>query len=187
MGQEANRWFALQVKNRWERSTAVLLNGRGYETLVPTFKTKRRWGSRTKVVETPLFPGYVICSFDVTKRLPILMAPGVISVVSHGRIPTPLESSEVSAIQALVSSGLPAEPWPYLEVGQRVRVESDALRGVEGILIALKGSQRIVISVTLLRRSIALEIDRAHISPICDRQGTSADALPASLLDGAIA
>jgi transcriptional antiterminator NusG len=167
---KGEQWYALQVRSRWEGSTATLLTGKGYETLLPIYKLKRRWSGRLKEVNAPLFPGYVFCSFDVLKRLPILVTPGVIAVVGRGRVPVPMEASEISAVQALVSSGLPAEPYPYLEVGQKVRIESDALRGVEGILLAFKGSQRIVVSVSLLRRSVALEIDRARVIPI---RGTS--------------
>ena len=76
-----------------------------------------------------------------------------------------VEESEISALQTLVSSGLPAEPWPYLEVGQRVRIEDPAPFGVEGILIRFKGVGRIVLSVSLLRRSVALEIDRVSVRP----------------------
>jgi transcription antitermination factor NusG len=96
-----------------------------------------------------------------------------------------MEASEISAVQALVSSGLPAEPYPYLEVGQKVRIESDALRGVEGILLAFKGSQRIVVSVSLLRRSVALEIDRARVIPIGGTSGLN-PLTSQSLLAGAM-
>src|SRR5271157_1699688 len=82
----SQRWFALQVRTRWESSTAVLLSGKGYETLLPTYKTKRRWSKGLKEIVAPLFPGYVFCQFDVRKRLPVLVTPGVLSVVSCGRI-----------------------------------------------------------------------------------------------------
>ena len=168
MNQEnANqKWFALQVRTRWESSTAVLLSGKGYQTFLPTYKTKRRWNGRSREVDTALFPGYVFCQFDAQKRLPILVTPGVISVVGRGRIPLPVEDSEISAIQTVVASGFRVEPWPYLELGQKIRIESDALEGLEGILINIKGNHRIVVSVTLLRRSVALEIDRSCVKPV---------------------
>jgi hypothetical protein len=93
----------------------------------------------------------------------------VVSVVGRGRIPVPIEDSEIAAIQTVVSSGFHAEPWPYLEIGQRIRIEDEALNsslnGLEGILINFKGRQRIVVSVSLLRRSVALEIDRSRVRP----------------------
>jgi transcription antitermination factor NusG len=185
---KGENWFALHVRVRWELSATTALSGKGYETLLPTCRSQRRWTARQKEANSPLFPGYVFCRFDVSRRLPILVTPGVIAVVGRGRVPVPVEESEMSAVQALVSSGLPAEPWPYLEVGQRVRIEDDALHGLEGILIRFKGSRRIVVSVSLLRRSVALEIDRAQVSPARPTRGTVSATLPSrALLDGLIA
>ena len=116
--------------------------------------------------QAPLFPGYVFCQFDAQDRLPVLVTPGVISVVGRGRVPVPVEDAEIAAIQTVVTSGYHAEPWPYLEIGQRVRIEADSLQGLEGILVNFKGNDRIVLSVSLLRRSVALEIDRSAVRPL---------------------
>jgi transcription antitermination factor NusG len=170
-------WFAVQVRARWERSTATLLGNKGYRTLLPTYACQRRRnGQETKA---PLFPGYVFCQFDVYNRLPILITPGVIALVGRGRVPVPVEPSEINAIQTMVSSGLPLSPWPYLEVGQKVRIEDHALRGLEGILVAFKGSHRIVVSISLLCRSVALEIDRTLVSPIRSCPEADVDLVPA--------
>lgn len=163
---ETQNWFALQVRTRWESSTAVLLSGKGYQTFLPTYKTKKRWSGRIKEVNAPLFPGYVFCQFDPQKRLPILVTPGVMSVVGRGRIPLPVDDSEMAAVQKVVSCGLHAEPWPYLELGQKIRIENEPLQGLEGILVSFKGDRRIVVSVSLLRRSVALEIDRSSVRPL---------------------
>jgi transcription antitermination factor NusG len=187
-GGENQRWFALQVRTRWEGSTAVLLAGKGYQTLLPTYQTKKRWNGRVKQLNAPLFPGYVFCQFDALNRLPILVTPGVISVVGRGRIPLPVDDSEIAAIQTVVSSGFQAEPWPYLEIGQRIRIESDSLNGLEGILINFKGNHRIVVSVSLLKRSVALEIDRASVKPVVPARGGVSDAVSAHpLLQGVVA
>ena len=175
-------WFAVQVRSRWEISTAKILSGKGYETLLPIYESERRWGGRLRTVELPLFPSYVFCRFDVLKRLPILVTPGVIAIVSRGCVPVPVEHAEIAAIQTLVLSGAQAEPWPYLEVGERVRIEDTALRGVEGILLSLKGSRRVVVSVTLLQRSVALEIDRALVSPIRESNKSATPAAHESVL-----
>jgi transcription antitermination factor NusG len=163
---DSQKWFALQVRTGWETSSALSLSGKGYRTLLPKYKTKRRWSGRLREVDAPLFPGYLFCEFDVQNRLPILVTPGVIAVVGRGRVPVPVDESEIAGIEKLVSTGLNAQPWPYLEIGQRVRIESDALDGLEGILIDFRGGQRIVLSVSLLRRSVALEIDRSCVSPV---------------------
>ena len=172
METEGQRWYALQVRTRWEASAAVLLSGKGYQNFLPTYKTKKRWNRRIREVDAPLFPGYLFCHFDAQNRLPILVTPGVIAVVSRGRVPLPVDDSEIAAVQMVVSSGLRAEPWPYLELGQRIRIESDALSGLEGILINFKGNHRIVVSVSLLRRSVALEIDRCCVRPIGPARAT---------------
>ena len=185
---DSQRWFALQVRTRWESSTAVLLSGKGYQTLLPTYKTKRRWNGSLREVNTALFPGYVFCQFDAQKRLPVLVTPGVISVVGFGRVPLPVDDAEIAAIQTVVASGLRAEPWPYLELGQRIRIESDALEGLEGILINFKGNHRIVVSVSLLRRSVALEIDRSCVRPIGATRTTGLGPVPSrALLQGGLA
>lgn len=165
-GAGDQRWFALQVRTRWESSTAVLLSGKGYQTFLPTYKANKRLKGKTREIDLALFPGYVFCNFDAHKRLPILVTPGVISVVGQGRIPQPVDDREIEAIQKVVSSGLQAEPWPYLEIGQKIRIEQDSLNGLEGILVSFKGNHRIVVSVSLLRRSVALEIDRTLVQPV---------------------
>lgn len=185
---DSQKWFALQVRTRWESSTTVLLTGKGYQTLLPTYKTKKRWNGRFREVNAPLFPGYVFCQFDAQKRLPILITPGVIAVVGRGRIPLPVDDREIAGIQTVVSSGYRAEPWPYLELGQKIRIESDALMGLEGILINFKGNHRIVVSVSLLRRSVALEIDRSCVRPVGDGRRAVLEPITSHpLLQGVVA
>ncbi len=185
---DTQRWFALQVRTRWEGSTAVLLSGKGYQTFLPTYRTRKRWKGRVQEVDSALFPGYVFCHFDAQKRLPILVTPGVISVVGQGRIPLPVDDGEMAAIQTIVSSGFRAEPWPFLELGQRIRIEQDVLQGLEGILINFKGNHRIVVSVSLLRRSVALEIDRSCVRPVGPARAGSSEAIATHpLLQGVVA
>ncbi len=182
------QWYALQLRTRWENSTAALLVGKGYQTFLPTFKTLKRVRGKSCEIASPLFPGYVFCRFDAHRRLPVLLTPGVISVVGRARIPIPVEDSEIQAIQKLVSTGLQAEPWPYLEVGQMVRIDDGALCGVQGILIGFKGARRIVVSVSLLRRAVALEIDRSVVCAIQPSLADPAGPLPFSpLLEPAVA
>src|SRR5260370_18130518 len=182
------QWFALQLRTRWESSTAALLAGKGYQTFLPTYKTLKRVRGKSCEANSPLFPGYVFCRFDEHRRLPVLLTPGVITVVGRGRIPIPVEDSEIEAIQKVVSTGFQAEPWPYLEVGQFVRIDDGALCGVQGILIGFKGARRIVVSVSLLRRAVALEIDRSVVCAIQPSLADPAGPLPFSpLLEPAVA
>lgn len=185
---DTQKWYALQVRTRWESSTAVLLLGKGYRTFLPTYRARKRGRGKSREATAPLFPGYVFCNFDAQYRLPILVTPGVIAVVGRGRVPLPVDDSEIAAIQTVVASGLPAEPCPYLELGQRVRIETDALQGLEGILVNFKGNHRIVVSVSLLRRSVALEIDRTYVKPVGGVLNTAPGPIASQrLLRGAIA
>lgn len=159
-------WFALQVWSRRESLIATHLLGQGYECFLPISKCIRRWSDRMKEVEQPLFPGYLFCRFDLHNRGPLLMTPGVRQIVGVGRSPVPVEEAEVEAIRQALASGLPSQPWPYLQVGQRVRVSHGSLNNLEGILVNFKGSNRVVLSVTLLQRSVAMEIDLAWVTPV---------------------
>ncbi|MFI5095278.1 MAG: transcription termination/antitermination protein NusG [Candidatus Acidiferrales bacterium] len=172
----SEKWFALQVRTRWEESTVALLGGKGFETFLPNYRTNRRCRGRIKEVTAPLFPGYVFCQFDAQNRLPILVTPGVVGIVGSGRIPIPVDESEIEAIRSAICSGMHVEPWPYLEIGQTIRIEDPTWGGLEGILISFKGSQRIVVSVSLLRRSVALEIDRSVVRPVPAQRPATLDA-----------
>jgi transcription antitermination factor NusG len=112
-----------------------------------------------------MFPGYLFCQFDPDARLPILTTPGVLHVVGSGRVPIPIDRAEMEAVRHLAKSQLRAEPHPYLEVGQKVYIQEGPLVGTVGILLAKKNSHRVIISVTLLRRSVSVEIDRDWARP----------------------
>jgi transcription antitermination factor NusG len=159
-------WFALQVRMRHESGVADHLEGKGYEWFLPLYKTRRRWSDRVKQVDSPLFPGYLFCRFNPHDRLPILKTPGVTQIVGYNHVPVPVDEQEIEAIRTLVASGVPNFPCAYLEVGSKVRIEAGALRGLEGILMELKGKRRLVLSITLLQRSVAVEIDSDAVSAL---------------------
>jgi transcription antitermination factor NusG len=129
------------------------------------YAVKRRWSDRVKLVEMPLFPGYVFCRFDPKTRLPILKIPTVMSVAGMGRTPEPIPDSEISALQTVCKSGVSAVPCPYLTAGAKVRILEGPLAGLEGILVEDKET-RLILSVTLLQRSVSVEVDRDWIEPI---------------------
>jgi transcription antitermination factor NusG len=165
-GGADDRWFALSVKPRHEKSTSAALRFKGFQEFAPLYRSLRRWSDRFKEVELPLFAGYVFCRFDASRRLPILTTPGVLRIVGNGREPVPVLDSEIEALKAVAGSGLAAEPWPFLEVGSQIGIEEGPLRGAHGTLIEIKGRERLVLSVTLLRRSIAVEVDRRWVMPL---------------------
>jgi transcription antitermination factor NusG len=175
-------WLAVQTRSRYENFAANHLLGMGYQVFMPAYKCRRHWSDRVKEFELPLFPGYLFCRFDPNHRLPILATPGVIQVVGIGKKPVPVDDSEISAIQTLVRSGLPGRPWAFSHVGQRVRVERGPLSGVEGILTGFRGRQRLVLSITLLQRSVAVEVDGAWVKPM--RSGSPASELSAGMAAG---
>ena len=152
-------WYVLQCWVRKEGLIAANLERQGFECFLPKYKTIRKWSDRNKEVEQPLFPGYVFCRFDYSQRRPAIVTPGVIQVVGYGKDPIPVEDKEIEAIQLAIASELPTQPWPYLEVGERVRIQVGKLAGLEGILLNFKGNHRVVLSVSLLQRSVALEVD----------------------------
>lgn len=158
-------WFAIQVRTQHERGVAEFLGGKGYEWFLPVYKCRKRWSDRVKEVEIPLFPGYLFCRFNPLERLPILKTPGVFRIVGYNRQPTPVDDGEIRSIQTLVSSGVPNQPWPFLHVGDKVLIESGPLRGAQGILTDFKGKHRLIISITLLQRAVAVEIDSALVAP----------------------
>jgi transcription antitermination factor NusG len=158
------QWFALGVKPRFDKAVARMLESKGFETLLPLYKKRHRYAARCKVSELPLFPGYVFCRFNVLTRLPILTTPGVTQILGTGNTPIPLSENEIVSLQTAIKSDLPLQPFPFLQVGQRVRIEDGVLAGVVGIVIRSKQSLRLVLSITLLQRSVLLEIDQHQIS-----------------------
>jgi transcription antitermination factor NusG len=162
----ASRWFALVVKPRHDKAVEQNLRFRDLEAFAPLYPARRCWSDRVKTVELPLFPGYVFCRFSVRNRIAVLNTPGVVSIVGFAKADTPIEDSEISAIQAVLRSGLPVQPWPYIRPGARVRIHDGALGGVEGTLLREKGAWQVVLSVELLQRSVAVEIDRVSVSAL---------------------
>lgn len=161
-------WYALQVRSRKENYVASQITSQGYECLLPTYKSVRKWSDRVKELEQPLFPGYLFCRFDFQDRRPLITTPGVLQIVGSGRVAVPVPDEEIRSLQLALSSSLLKQPWPYLEVGQRVRVHYGSLAGLEGILVNLKGNHRVVLSITLLQRSVAMEVESAWLTPVED-------------------
>jgi len=171
-------WFALMVRTSREKTASLLLENVGYECFLPTSKYMRRWSDRMKEIEMPLFPGYLFCRMNPHNRLPVLMTPGVIQIVGVGKTPIPVEEEEIAAIQRVGKSGLPTMPWPYLEVGHAVRIEDGPLRGMTGIVVKIKSGLKLVLSVSLLQRSVAVEVDRSWVSSVHPARPVTIEARP---------
>lgn len=161
----AERWYALYTHPRHERVVQQQLRQRDIDCFLPFYNSVRRWKDRRKELQMPLFPGYLFVHVALKQRFQILPLPGVVGFVSFGSRPAELAESEISMLR----NGLDysrAQPHPYLRVGRRVRVHSGPVAGLEGILIRRKDKLRVVVSVHLIQRSIAVEIDEDSIQPI---------------------
>jgi transcription antitermination factor NusG len=170
-------WFALQVRSRRENHVADHLSAKGYELFLPLYTCRKRWSDRIKNVELPLFPGYLFCRFDPYDRLPILKTPWLLRIVSFNHIPIPVDDEEIGSVRTLVASGAAAQPWPFAGIGEKVRIESGPLRGVVGVLKQFKRNNKLVVSITLLQRSVAVEIDSALVTPERSMPRTLVNAL----------
>lgn len=159
-------WFAVRVRSNFERSVESVLSNKGFTTFFPVYHSRRRWSDRVVDLNLPLFPGYIFCRLAVANRFPILTTPGVVGLLGAGRTPIPVPSWEVDAVRTLVESRLVVQPWPFLRVGQQVRIEKGSLTGLEGILVEFKNRYRLVVSVQLMQRSVAAEIDADLVRPI---------------------
>ena len=164
LGEHGHEWFAVQVRSGREHLCARHLQMRGYNVFLPCYYEHRRWSDRVKKIETALFPGYVfsLSDGDVVGRL--VTAPGVIRIVSDGHRPVSVPPDEIDAIRRVVDAGLGAEPLEYLQAGERVRIDIGPLQGTEGIVIRMNNRHRLVLSVSMLQRSVAVEIDPAWVS-----------------------
>jgi transcription antitermination factor NusG len=159
-----NLWFALASKPRHEKAIDQILRSKGLESYLPLYRARHHWSDRVKSVDLPLFPGYLFCRFDYRQRVPVLSTPGVLSIVGFAGVPTPVSEEEIAAIQGILASGLPSGPWPYIRIGQTVRIERGSLAGLQGVLVREKDAMRVVVSVELLRRAVAVEISRDMIA-----------------------
>ena len=158
-GPTIHPWFAVHVRSRHEKSVAHILSGKGLECFLPLCRGRRQWSDRVAQVDLPLFSGYVFCRMNLSNRMPVLTTPGIVRIVGVGRSPEPVDESEISAVQAIVRSGMSADPWPMPRIGEWVAIERGPLTGLEGVLVGVKRQLRLVVSVTMLQRAVAVEVD----------------------------
>jgi transcription antitermination factor NusG len=152
-------WYALSVRSHSEHIVDLALGRKGIESFSPSVRSLRRWSDRIKEIETPLFPGYVFARFDCRDRLPVLTTPAVVDIVGFGQRYVPVSDAELDAIRRVLECRANCEPAPFLQAGQRVVIESGPLAGVEGLLIEIKRTRRLVVSVSLLQRSVKVELN----------------------------
>jgi transcription antitermination factor NusG len=161
----AARWYAVYTWARHEKIVAQQMEQRRIRGFLPLYREIHRWKDRHKEVQLALFPSYVFVHLASQERLRVLEIPGVVSIVSAGGKPVPLADLEIELLRRGIEGGVSMEPHPYLQAGRRVRVRSGAMAGLEGILVRRKEGSRLVVSLEILMRAVAVEIDEADVTP----------------------
>ncbi len=157
------RWYAVYTSAKHEKRVAEHLGIREVEHFLPLYVSVRRWKDRRVKLELPLFPGYVFVRMALRERLRVLQIPGVARLVGFGGMPIALPEEEILALRSGLAHGIRAEPHPFLRVGRRVRVKSGPLAGLEGVLLKRKKRAWLVVSVKLIQRSVAVEMEEADL------------------------
>lgn len=160
------KWYVAYTSANHEKRVAEQLGARAIEHFLPSYASVRRWKDRRVTLQLPLFPGYVFVRMELRNRLQILQIPSVARLVGFGGVPTPLPPDEIDLLRAGLDNGVRAEPHPYLNVGRRARIQHGPLAGLEGILMRWKGSWRVVLSLELIQRSVAVEVDASNLESL---------------------
>jgi transcription antitermination factor NusG len=159
-------WYAIQVASKKEKRVESILVEKGYECFLPLYAKRTAWSDRIKVTEAPLFRGYVFSRFDVRHRLPVLVTPNVQAIVGSGKIPVAIPDRDLEAIRVALRTGMLVEPHDCLQEGDLVRVTKGPLAGIEGTFLKYRSGCRLILSVPLIQRSVAVEIDRLYVEPV---------------------
>ena len=155
-----SQWYALYTKSRHEKLIDGELRKRRIESFLPLRRMKKRWSDRTVTVEEPLFKSYVFVKTDTTRAADVLKTPGAVQFVSAQTRPVPIREDVIAALKVLTEGDIALDPFPYLEVGRRVRVKSGVFKGIEGFVLRKDTRRcRLVISIDALKASISAEVD----------------------------
>jgi len=160
------RWYAAYTSANHEKRVAEQLGVREVEHFLPLYASARRWKDRRVTLQLPLFPGYIFLHMTLRDRLKVQQVPGVARLVGFDGKLAALPEEEIEALRRSFESGVRAEPHPYLTVGRRVRVKSGPLAGTQGILLRRKGNFRVVISIELIQRSVAVDTEVADVEAL---------------------
>lgn len=159
-------WFAVQVTPRHEKKVDIIFGVRSYEHFLPLYLARRKWSDRVKIIEEPLFPGYVFVKTRRSLVGSLLALPGVIRIVSFSGMPCPIPEEEIKALQLIYQSKRDVCSFPYLNTGQKVRIISGPLCGVTGIITKWKKRDRLIITLEAIVKSISIEVDGLEVLPI---------------------
>ncbi|MBE0660350.1 MAG: NusG-like protein [Bryobacteraceae bacterium] len=158
-------WFALRVKPNTERSLFAALRAHGVETMLPLYPDRRQWSDRIRTIDRPLFPGYLFCRLHSATPLKLVTLPGAIGFVGFGSGPAPIQAIEIQALERILDSGRRLRPLSLLREGQRIRVVSGPLAGLDGHVLRIKDEHCLVVSISILQRSVAVTLDGDAVMP----------------------
>jgi transcription antitermination factor NusG len=161
------RWYAVYTSANHEKRVAEQMGVREVEHFLPLYASVRRWKNQRVTLERPLFPGYVFVRMALRDRLRVQTIPGVARLVGFGQTPAALPDEELEALRTSLGSGARAVPHPLLTMGRRVRITAGPFAGLEGILKRKKSSLRVVVSLELIQRAMAVDVDAADVRPDC--------------------
>jgi len=164
-------WFAIQVAARREKHVAELLQYKGYSPFIPWRRTKEKPRGQTTATDSPLFPGYLFCQFQPEANGLVITTPGVVRILGQSRTPIPLSEDEVRHVRMIVDSCVPSESHRALHAGSPVIIIEGPLRGLIGLMVRFKKTNRIAVSVSLLCRSVLIELDEWHVNAFRGKQG----------------
>jgi transcription antitermination factor NusG len=164
--EDSHRWYAVYTYPRHEKAVREQLESKCIETFLPTFTSENRWKDRLVRIQTPLFPGYVFTRIDLSERGKVVAVPSVIRILSFNGLPAPIDDSEMEAVRLCLERGAAVQPYPFLEVGDRVRVQSGVLEGLEGLISRCKDERRLIVPISLINQSVAVEIDVQLLEPL---------------------
>lgn len=164
--QPDHAWYALYTRHHHEKSIARTLTGKGFTVFLPVYAASHQWKDRTKVVMLPLFSCYVFIQGGLHRQLDIVTTPGIYGFVCFAGVPATIPPQEIDGIRQAVERCIKIEPYPFIHQGDRVRVTTGPLEGIEGILVRKKNFSRLVLTVELLGKSAAVEVDVATVERI---------------------
>ncbi len=167
-GRHGLNWYALYTCPRHEKCVAQQIEQRSISCFLPLYHSVRRWKDRRKVLELALFPGYVFVHLALQDRFRVLQLPSAVRLVSFNGQPAVLPDAEIDGLRRQLSSGIRVEPHPYLRVGRRVRVRGGPMEGLEGVIVRRKDRCRLVFSLDLIMRSVAVEVDESDVEPVTE-------------------
>jgi transcription antitermination factor NusG len=159
-------WYAVYTRHQHEKAVAYGLESKGFEVVLPLCKEARRWQDRVKLLSLPLFPCYVFVKTRLDRRSDIVTIPGIHGFVQSGGLPSRVTTSDIEAIRRTMETGNSLKPHRFLKTGTKVRIRSGSLEGIEGILVRSKGDFRLVLSIQMLGKAAAMEVDVSQVEPV---------------------